>query len=115
MISELIKKRRKELGITLKDVAQAVEVTEATIQRYENGTIKSIPAKNIKKLAETLILSPQELLGLEDNNDTNIVVLLQDIKKELQDIRSILEPKKFIPETSSGHVYGNELSTPKTY
>lgn len=31
-----------------------------------------------------------------------VLFILEAIKKELQDIRSILEPKKFIPESNEG-------------
>ncbi len=34
--------------------------------------------------------------------EKEIIKLLKGIEKELQDIRSILEPQKFIPESSEG-------------
>ena len=37
---KIIKNRRLELGLTLKDVANALGVSEATVQRYESGDIK---------------------------------------------------------------------------
>jgi hypothetical protein len=47
--------------------------------------------------------------GCEKMVDERLLKELQDIKKELQDIRSILEPKeinaKFIPEDSNGKHY----------
>jgi len=43
-------------------------------------------------------------------NDFQELVLeeIRSIEKELQDIRSILEPKKFVPEDSCGKIYSTE-------
>lgn len=38
-IKEIIKNRRIELGLTLKEVATAVGVSEGTVSRWESGNI----------------------------------------------------------------------------
>ena len=64
-LSEVMKKRRKELGLTLAQVADAVGVTEATAQRWESGNIKSVRHDKITLLADVLKVSPADLMGWE--------------------------------------------------
>ena len=42
-IHELIKQRRKQLGLSADDLAKAVNVSRATIYRYESGEIEKLP------------------------------------------------------------------------
>ena len=60
-VSRNIKKYRKEKGITLKELAELVGLTEATIQKYEAGNIKSIDIDMLHKLAKALDVSPENL------------------------------------------------------
>lgn len=62
-----IKKKRQSLDITLKQVAESIGVQEATVQRYESGTIKNIPYEKIELLSEALKCSPAYLMGWEEN------------------------------------------------
>lgn len=52
-IGEKIKRRREELGITQRELAIRVGITEATLSRYENG-IRIPNAQILAKLAEAL-------------------------------------------------------------
>lgn len=65
----IMKIRRKELGYTLKDIADMMDVTEATVQRWESGNIKSLRQGRIAKLADVLGVSPSVLMGWEDDHD----------------------------------------------
>ena len=62
-IGERIKQRRLERGMTLEDVAKIVKVTRATIQKYENSVISTIPYEKIILLSEALMVSPAWLMG----------------------------------------------------
>lgn len=64
-LSSVLKQRRKELGLTLAQIADAMGVAEATVQRWESGNIKSIRHEKIGKLAEILMVSPSALMGWE--------------------------------------------------
>lgn len=44
-----IKKYRKEKDITLKELADKIGLTEATVQKYEAGNIKKIDVEMLKK------------------------------------------------------------------
>nr|DAJ51486.1 MAG TPA: phosphoryltransferase [Caudoviricetes sp.] len=56
-----LKERRKELRLTLKEVAAAVGVAEATVQRWESGNIVNFKVDKIPKLASVLQLPVEEL------------------------------------------------------
>lgn len=66
-LSSVLKQRRKELGLTLAQIADAMGVAEATVQRWESGNIKSIRHEKISKLAEILMVSPSALMGWEQS------------------------------------------------
>ena len=60
----IIRDRRLELGLTMKEVADAVGVTEATVSRWESGDIANMKRSRIFNLANALQLSPLDILGL---------------------------------------------------
>lgn len=62
-INELIKSRRIELRLTLREVAEATGVSEATVSRWESGSIGDMRRNRLVALAEVLRLSPAELAG----------------------------------------------------
>lgn len=64
-LSEVLSKRRRELGLTLAQIADGVGVSEATVQRWESGNIKSLRYGNIAKLSKALHVSPVEIMGWE--------------------------------------------------
>lgn len=87
-LSEILKARRKELGLTLLEIAKRVGVSEATVQRWESGEIKTMRHGRIVKLAEVLELSPAQLMGWEDKASAddyskipNVLPLPKVIKK----------------------------------
>ena len=62
-LSSTLKRRRKELGLTLAQVADMMGVSEATVQRWESGNIKSVRYDKIDKLAQVLKVEPSEIMG----------------------------------------------------
>lgn len=62
-ISEVIKNRRDELGLKLKDVAAQVGVAESTYRDWENG--RNIQGEPYIKIAKSLNISLGTLLGVE--------------------------------------------------
>ena len=69
MISEKIKELRKEKGLSLEQLAEAVGTSRQTIHRYETGTIANVPPEKIEALAKALGTTPSHLMGWEDNSD----------------------------------------------
>ena len=68
MIGERMKQARLALGYSAEQVAAFLNVSPATIYRYENGDISKLPSKFIKPLAEYLCVSPSYLMGWSDDN-----------------------------------------------
>lgn len=67
MLPDRLKSRRKELGLTLLQVAKRVGISEGTVQRWENGIIKSLRYENVVKLADALETTPAYLMGWEEH------------------------------------------------
>lgn len=66
-IKDIIKIRRKELKLSLLDIAKACEVSEATVSRWESGDIGDMKRSRIASLSKILKLSPAVIVGtIED-------------------------------------------------
>ena len=66
-LHERIKERRLAMGMTLLDVANALGVKEATVQRYESGEIKNPKHRTVLELANIFHCSPSYLMGWEED------------------------------------------------
>ena len=62
-IQEIIKARRIELGLSVREVAQALNVAPSTISRYESSDIQNMGIDKIEALAKVLHCSPVYLMG----------------------------------------------------
>ena len=65
-VNEIIKKRRKELGLTLKQVAEQLGVSESLISRYESKDVKNMGIDKLVPLAKILKCTPAYLMGWEN-------------------------------------------------
>lgn len=65
-VKNIIRNRRIELGMTMKEVAKAVGVSEATISRWESGDIENMRRDKIASLAKTLKLKPEIIMGWDN-------------------------------------------------
>ncbi|MBR1804801.1 MAG: helix-turn-helix domain-containing protein [Selenomonadaceae bacterium] len=66
-IGELLRKRRNELSLTQRQVANQVGVTEATVSRWESGDIDNMRRDKIAGLANALKVSPLLIMGVENS------------------------------------------------
>lgn len=66
-MNERISARRKELGLTLDEVAAFIGVNKGTVSRWESGEIDNMRRDKIAKLAEVLKVSPLFIMGMEDD------------------------------------------------
>ncbi len=64
--NELIKSRRVELEMTMKELSRLVGVSEATISRWESGDIANMKRDKIAALARALDVSPSVLMNWEE-------------------------------------------------
>lgn len=63
-IGDVIRERRKALGMSADELSEKLGVNRATIFRYENGKISDVPAALILPLAQELEIDPIFLLKL---------------------------------------------------
>lgn len=66
-IKTILRNRRKELGLTMKEVADACSVSEATVSRWESGNIGDMKRSRISALANILKISPSLIVGFADD------------------------------------------------
>lgn len=62
-VGERIKARRKELGMSVDELAEKLGKNRATVYRYERNDIESLPANILENLANALETTPEELMG----------------------------------------------------
>lgn len=84
--NEIIKRKRKEKGMTQTDLGKLLGVSKATVQKYESGEIVNFKSDTIKKLSEILDIDPSVLVfgkyeaKLNGEKLKNEVILLDTIK-----------------------------------
>jgi len=67
LISERLKIRREELGLTYEDIANYINVNKTTVMRYEKGTINKIAIDKLILISEILETTPEWLMCLDEN------------------------------------------------
>lgn len=87
--NEVIRMRRKELKMTLKEVANAVGVSEATVSRWESGDIKNMRRDKIAALARVLDVPPAVLMDWEQFDEE--LAERKKLTKELIDLANVAE------------------------
>lgn len=70
---DYIKKRRKELKLSLEQVANACGVTKATVSRWESGDIVNMKSDKIKLLASVLQIKPSVLVDDDIEEISSII------------------------------------------
>ena len=61
-IKKVIKQHRLEAGLTMKELADLVGVSEATVSRWESGNIATMKHSQISKLCKALGINPASLV-----------------------------------------------------
>lgn len=106
-IGTYLKDRRKELDLTLDEVAEFVGVTKSTVSRWERGVIGNMRRDRIYRLAQVLRISPAEIMGFTEtelrafekgdllayaSDDPYAIELLSDLKQMTpKDRRRVLD------------------------
>lgn len=62
-IGKQIRKRRKELKMSVDELARRIGKDRSTVYRYENGEIGNMPIEVLPQMVEALETTPQELLS----------------------------------------------------
>lgn len=88
-IGKNIKKRRKELSMSVDDLAKKLNKNRATIYRYENGDIENLPTSILIPLADALKTTPAQLLGWE--NEEEMHDSIKNLYNEFDEINEYLK------------------------
>ena len=67
IVGKRMKSRRKEIGISVEELATKTNKSRATLYRYENGDIENAPYTILEPIAKALQTTPSYLMGLTDN------------------------------------------------
>ena len=78
-IGSYIHSRRKELGYSLKEIAEKVGVSEGTVSRWESGFIQNMRRDKIFKLAQVLNIKASSLVAAPDK-ESNGTITKEDNK-----------------------------------
>ena len=92
-IAKRLKKLRIENNLSLRKVANFLNITSSTILKYENADITNIPIDNITKLAKIYKVTPSYILGLDDY-DENKIQLSKEEKELILNLRKEKENKE---------------------
>lgn len=82
-IGDIIHNKRKQLGLTLEDVGNAVGVSKSTVRKWETGYIANIKRDKISNLAKILQINPviliqgDETVSDESDQDQSLQFLPQ--------------------------------------
>jgi repressor LexA len=57
-----MKKKRRELGLSLEDVGRAVGLSKATVYKYESGSISNVTVEKLEAIARLLNTNPAILM-----------------------------------------------------
>lgn len=87
--NEIIRARRTDLGMTQKELAVKVGVTEATVSRWESGDIKNMRRDKIANLARILDIPPAVLMDWENFDEE--MIERRKLAKELSDLSNVAE------------------------
>lgn len=78
---ERIKALRQERGISADELGRLIGKNRATVYRYEDGSIDTIPIKTVRRIAEVLDVKPSYLMGLSDKPEPLNQNVIQIVRK----------------------------------
>lgn len=81
-VGKRIQDRRKELNISVDELAKRLNKNRTTVYRYEKGDIENLPLGTLKPLAEILETTPAYLMGWVDDFSTHTKVKEEGDDKE---------------------------------
>ena len=96
-VGQRMSQRRKELRLSVDELAQRLGKARATVYRYENGDIENLPLDLLNPIAEALEVSPSYLMGWESDNQQKEKPTAQDDRLS-QETLELIECIKKLPE-----------------
>ncbi|HWU42467.1 MAG TPA: helix-turn-helix transcriptional regulator [Bdellovibrio sp.] len=87
-LNKRLKRLREARGMSVKELARAIEVPESTYREWEYGRGLRVPP--FEKIASTLMISTTELLTGRSSDFQKLHEELENLEKELHRIRQNL-------------------------
>ena len=81
-IAKRLKDKRKEIGLTLDDVAESLGISSVTLHKYENLGILNIPAEKIERLAKLYNTDPAYIMGWTEEKIEDEILEKDDSEQE---------------------------------
>lgn len=82
-VKDVIRNNRIELGLTMKEVADKVGVSEATVSRWESGDIENMRRDKISALSKALRIPLEILMGWDMPSRNEIENDVKRIQNEI--------------------------------
>lgn len=84
--------RRKALGITQKEIAELVDVSEATVSRWESGEIANMRRDRIAAYAKALKVTPNFIMtGNDESLESPLLKIKAALEQEDGKVAEIME------------------------
>ena len=108
-LGEKVKALREKKGMNQKQLAEASDITQATISRIENGKVNQLKSEALKRLSEALgstvdylvdrtdQLTPEDVMKADENAKylfRGYEKLSPEARKQLQDFIQFLEQRE---------------------
>ena len=92
-IKDIIKQKRLECGYTMKELAEKVGVSEATVSRWESGNLATMKHTKIMLLAKALKISPAMLF---DAPAPSSLSLTQQEETHIKKYRQLSDVRRYV-------------------
>lgn len=79
-VGKRIKERRKELNISVDELAKRLNKNRTTVYRYEKGDIENLPIDVLDPLAKALDTTPAYLMGWDTKSSKDAVTIGELLK-----------------------------------
>ena len=70
IFAQRLKSTREALGLSARELAEAIGINKATIHHYEKAEFKSVKSPTLQAIAEYLNVNPDYLIGATDQKHT---------------------------------------------
>lgn len=115
MLGEKIKLYRELNKMTQNEIADILEVSTATISKYESGTLEP-NIESLKRLAETFNITADELIKDEEKFDVSKINVL-DVLREQKEMKlkgNLYHNTQVIFAYNTNHIEGSKLTEDQT-
>lgn len=91
-VGEAIKKARKETGLSQREFARVLKVSDKTISSYEVG--RALPSFEMMKRISRSLHKPISYFDDENSEDLDLQLKFTAIERELLEIKKILKQRR---------------------